>query len=147
MPPRSVNLHALARGAVSSVHPEEEILLYQSIGSLNTKGRPKPLYAPPITLRAQIQSEGGADLAAQDMAPASSLIRRFYLNITPDAPNSAQGELCAPAGILRPLSRGGDMIFRPRDKTWWLVTELAEDFSASGWVAAHAVMQTNPPEL
>ena len=147
MPPPFVNVHSLARAAVSALHPEEDILLYQSIGSLNNKGRPKPVYAPPVPLRAQIQSDGGEDISAQDMTPVSPLTRRFYLNLVPDAPDSARGEACAPAGLIRPLSRSGDLIFRPGQNTWWLVTGLAEDFSASGWVAVRAVMQTNPPEL
>jgi hypothetical protein len=32
------------------------------------------------------------------------------------------------------------------DGTWWLVTALKEDFSASEWVNVSITMQTNPPD-
>ena len=143
----SVNPHALARGAVNAVHPDEEILLYRSLGNLNVKGRPRPRYAPPVATRAQIQSEGGEDLSHQEMAAESAVIRRFFLDLNSFVAEENQEEALSPAGVIRPLSRGGDLIFRPRDKTWWLVTGLADDFSNSGWVSLRAVLQNTPPEL
>lgn len=133
-----LNLRSLTRGALNALQPEEEVLLYQSTGSVNDKGRPRPQYAAPQALKARIQSEDAETLEHGDGTTETAVFRRFYLPTADGA---------RPAGLNRPLSRGGDMIHRPSENTWWLITGLIDDFAPSGWVAARAVLQTLPPEL
>lgn len=132
-----LNLHSLVRGVIATVHPDEDVLLYQSTGSANVKGQPIPVYAPPQALRAQVQSENDEALQHIEKVNESDIVKRFYLTA-----NAAM----RPAGVMRPLSRGGDMIQRA-DGTWWLITGTIDDFSAVGWVAVRATMQTKGPDL
>ena len=133
-----LNLRAITRGALNALQPEEEILLYQSTGSVNDKGRPRPQYAAPQTFKARIQNEGSETLEHGDGTTETAIFRRFYLPTDDGA---------RPAGLNGPLSRGGDMIHRPSENTWWLIVGLIDDFAPSGWVAARAVLQTLPPQL
>ena len=133
-----LNLRALTRGALNALQPEEEVLLYQSTGSVNDKGRPRPQYAAPQALKARIQNEDAENLEHGDGTTETAVFRRFYLPTTGGA---------RPAGLNRPRSRGGDLIHRPNENTWWLITGLIDDFAPSGWVAVRAVLQTLPPQL
>lgn len=45
-----LNLHALVRGSISALHPDETVSLRQSIGQKNVKGRIAPVYAPALTV-------------------------------------------------------------------------------------------------
>ena len=51
-----------------------------------------------------------------------------------------------PSGIRRPDGRGGDMI-RRADGTWWLVTEVSEDFSKAGWISVVITLQVEAPDI
>ena len=136
--PQGLNLRNITRGALKALQPDEEVLWYQSTGSINNKGRPRPQYAAPQAVMARIQSEGAETLEHWDGATETVVLRRFYL---------PAGQNACPAGLVRPLSRGGDMIYRPSENTWWLVAGIIDDFAASGWVAVRAMLQTLPPEL
>lgn len=135
-----MNLHAIANVAVSQVNPNETVLWYQCTGQNQTAGYGvcKPSYAEPVTLQAQVQSEGDAALYYADRAGQNSLVRRFYLHASADTP---------PAGIRRPDARGGDFL-RREDGGWWYVTAVLDDFSAkSGWVCVRAEWQVEGPGL
>ena len=132
-----INLHAIVRGAVTALHPDEAVTLYQSTGQTNTLGRLAPAYAEPQTVQAQIQSLSAEDLAHMEDASRTEISRKAYLF----APDAAQ----PPAGIVRPLARGGDMLVRS-DGTWWLVTGIIEDFTASGWVCVAITQQVEGPQ-
>ena len=73
------------------------------------------------------------------MASGTEITDTFYLF----ADHDPAGRV---AGIYRPLSRGGDMI-QLEDGTWWLVNEVLEDFSLSGWVSVLATLQVVPPDF
>ena len=133
-----MNLHAIVRGAVTALHPDEAVTLYQSTGQTNELGRVIPTYAEPLAVQAQIQNLSADELAQQEEASRTSQTRKAYLF----APSPA----LPPAGIIRPLGRNGDFIQRA-DGTWWLVTALAEDFTASGWVCVNITQQVEPPAL
>ena len=57
-----MNLHAMVRGAIPALHPDESVTLRQSVGQKNVRGRIVPVYAPGQTVAAQIQSLGSDDL-------------------------------------------------------------------------------------
>lgn len=132
-----INLHALVRGAVTALHPDEAVTLYQSTGQSNELGRIVPAYAEPQTVQAQIQSLSAEDLAHMEDASRTEISRKAYL-FAPDA-------ALPPAGIVRPLARSGDMLQRA-DGTWWLVTGIIEDFTASGWVCVAITQQVEGPQ-
>lgn len=132
-----MNLHAIAREAVQTLHPEETVTLCQSTGQRNDLGRIIPTYAEPQAVQAQIQSLSAEDLAHVDEASRTEVSRKAYLF----APSPA----LPPSGIIRPLARNGDFI-RRFDGTWWLVTGLIEDFTASGWVCVAMTQQVDGPQ-
>lgn len=133
-----INLHAAVRSAITGLHPDEAVALRQSVGQQNVRGRITPVYAPEQTVQAQIQSLGQNDLAQAEQTSNTRVDRKAYLY----APNPA----LPPQGIVRPLARNGDML-RRADGTWWLVTAMIEDFTASGWVCVGITQQVRGPDL
>lgn len=133
-----INLHGLVRSAITALHPDEAVTLWQSTGQTNVRGRITPQYGPAQTVSAQIQSLGQNDLAQTEQTSNTRVDRKAYLY----APDPA----LPPQGIVRPLARNGDMLQRP-DGTWWLVTAMIEDFTASGWVCVGITQQVDGPDL
>ena len=150
-----LNLHALVRTAITAVYPDEHVTLYRSVGQDHAQGRLLPLYAPPVALRAQVQSAGAGALGHRDGTGHSEISRHMYVWASPDTP---------PAQVLRPLARGGDLLRRSsaQGHTWWLVTAVTEDFSAAagagpaaaghdnarwGWVLVVCTLQHKVPDF
>ena len=133
-----INLHGLVRSAITALHPDEVVILRQSVGQTNARGRITPRYGPARTVSAQIQSLGQNELAHAEQVSATRIDRKAYLH----APNPA----LPPQGIVRPFARNGDMLQRP-DGTWWLITAMIEDFTASGWVCVGITQQVRGPDL
>ena len=133
-----MNLHAIVRGAIPALHPDETVALRQSIGQQNQRGRIVAVYGPAQTVQAQIQSVGADELQHTQEVDMTKQTRKAYLF----APNPA----LPPQGIVRPLGRNGDFIQRA-DGTWWLVTALSEDFTASGWVCVTITQEEEGPDL
>lgn len=133
-----INLHGLVRSAITTLHPDETVTLRQSVGQRNVRGRVTSVYGPAQVVRAQIQSLGQDDLAQSEATSNTRIDRKAYLY----APDAA----LPPQGIVRPLGRTGDML-RRADGTWWLVTAMIEDFTASGWVCVGITQQVDGPDL
>lgn len=129
-----VNLHDVVRSAITVLHPDETVTLYQSLGQTNVAGLITPKYAEPQTVMAQIQSANNADLEHIGYIGQNKIVMRFWL----------YAGAYPPAGIVRPFSRNGDMI-RRADGTWWLTTGEPDDFDRVGWVCVLAVLQERPP--
>lgn len=132
------NLHGLVRQAITALHPDETVTLRQSSGQRNERGRVTPVYGPAQVVQAQVQSLGQNDLAQREATSNTRIDRKAYL-FAPDAS-------LPPQGIVRPLGRTGDMLQRS-DGTWWLVTAMIEDFTASGWVCVGITQQVDGPDL
>lgn len=142
-----LNLHGLVRGAISAIHPEVPATLYQSQGqTTGPGGEIRAVYAPGRAVSAQIQSEGPSVLAQVDRVGQEEVSRKFYLFSDPEPGQRV-------AGIVRPLSRNGDMLHLAEAGqgaeagTWWLVEATIEDFSRSGWVSVRATLQVKPPDF
>ena len=133
-----LNLHSIARSAIVALHPEESVTLYQSSGQTNTQGTISPTYEAAQTVQAQIQSLSTDELANVENVAQTGQVRKAYLFGPPVSS-------LIPQGIVRPLARSGDMIQRA-DGTWWLVTGVIEDFSASGWVCVQITQQVDAPQ-
>lgn len=75
-----LNLHAVVRGSINAIHPDEEVQLLHSTGSVpDENGFAAPQYERTMGVMAQVQSEGDAALFHADMAGANSIVRKFYL--------------------------------------------------------------------
>jgi hypothetical protein len=136
----SLNLHAMVRGAISALHPEVKATLYQSVGQIVlADGSIKSRYAPGQPISVQMQSEGAEALFHSDRVGMEEENRKFYL-FSESAPDRRV------AGLVRALSRGGDML-QLEDGSWWLVEAILEDFTLSGWASVRAVLQVNPPQV
>lgn len=133
-----MNLHAIANPAVAAVNPNETVLWYENLGqTTDDSGLIVPQYSSPVTLTAQVQSEGDAALYYADRVGQNSIIRRFYLHGTQEQ---------RAAGIVRPEVRGGDYIQRTINGLYYLIDAVLDDFSAtSGWVCVRGVEQTETP--
>lgn len=133
-----LNLHSIARSAIVALHPEEAVTLYQASGQTNNQGVISPTYEAAQAVQAQIQSLSTDELANVENVAQTGQVRKAYL-FGPPATS------LIPQGIVRPLARSGDMIQRA-DGTWWLVTGMMEDFSASGWVCVQITQQVEAPQ-
>lgn len=140
-----INLHAIVNPVISGLHPDVSAMLYQSTGqSTGSGGQVKATYAAGIPIIAQPQSEKASELFHADKVGQENISRKFYLNSESNAESLV-------TGIIRPLGRNGDLfqIGSTADwfsGTWWLIDELIEDFSRSGWVAVRATLQANAPD-
>lgn len=134
-----LNLHSLVNPLIANLHPNEDVVLYQSIGQTNVKGRILPLYSEGEAVELQIQPAGDESLTQQYDANQSTISRKAYL-----FSDTTAGVI--PRSVHRPLARNGDMICRA-DDTWWLVTSLSEDFSKSGWVSITITEQLKAPDF
>lgn len=126
-----MNLHAIVRGLITRVHPDEEVELIQCAGVENIKGRIKSTYAPPVAIRANIQPNG------------EPLEQVDGMNVTPQTEDAYlfSDESNPVKGITRlPISRTGDFI-RRADGTLWRVTDVLEDWSADGWAKVRITQQ------
>lgn len=133
-----VNLHDVVRSAITALHPDETITLYQSTGQvIDREGVVKATYAEGQSVQAQIQSEGDAALYHADRAGMNTQTIKAYLYADRDSP---------PWGIQRPFARNGDM-FQRWDGTWWLITAVSESFRGVGWVAIRGTLQEIPPDF
>lgn len=134
-----LNLHNIVRGAITTVHPDEPVTIYRSAGQKNVAGTVKPIYEQGKNIKAQVQSEKDDALFHANLTGQNQTVRKMYLY---SAPSLAE----KPAGIIRPISRGGDMIKRS-DGTWWLIVAPIEDFSDVGWMSVRATLQTKEPDF
>lgn len=140
----ALNLHAVVNNAIGRIHPHIQATLYQSLGQENRKGVIIPKYAKGIAIEAQMQSESASTLFHTNRIGQEEETRKLYLYS--DA--SMQTKV---AGIVRPLSRNGDIIYIPDtngsfDNTWWLVIAVIEDFTRSGWASVRATLQVKAPQ-
>lgn len=141
-----INLHSVVRGVINMLHPDINATLYQATGQTTAGGgNVKSIYAPGRAIKAQAQSEGTTALFHADRVGSEELVRKFYLFSDPELDARV-------AGIIRPLSRGGDMFQIDATETWfadtwWLVEATIEDFTRSGWVNVRATLQVNPPDF
>ena len=132
-----LNLHAIVHPMVTVIHPDETVTLYQAQGQTNVAGKITPVYLPPQPILAQVQTASDAALYHADRVGQNDVTRNMYLFANSDTP---------PAGVVRPMARGGDIIQRANG-TWWLVVAVPEDFSGVEWVMARCSLQVKAPDF
>lgn len=129
-----MNLHDIVRRAITAVFNDEPCLLIQSTGATFSKGRSTAAYADALEMLAQVQTLGGDDLQVIGETERTERDRKFYLY-------AASSNAGVPAGIVRTAGRTGDYIYRLNYDTYWKIYNVAEDFSAAGWVQVLASEQ------
>ena len=77
-----------------------------------------------MAVRAQVQTLSGDDLTVTGETERTERDRKFYVYAADPVP----------AGQIRTATRTGDYIYRVNPGTVWKVYNVAEDFSAAGWV-------------
>ena len=136
----SLNLHSIVRGSINAVNADENCYLIQAGTQKNELGKTVVSYNSAEQVKAQIQSLGDEDLQIVNNDTLRTPVdRKFYL-----FSDTTTGQ--APKGIIRPLGRAGDFIYRIYDKTFWKIYNVSEDFSPSGWVSVLANMQVQVPD-
>lgn len=134
-----MNLHAIARGPVSAVNAEERCYLIQALGQQNVKGRIIASYAAAEPVSAQIQTLSPDELQAVDNALRTAHLRKFYLFAETYAGHKPQGQ-------MRIRGQAGDYIMRAKDRTFWKIYQVAEDYAEAGWVCVGAALQIDVPD-
>lgn len=118
-----MDLRTIANSVSNTVNPNITVSLQTSNGStIGAAGRQQPQYNPAISGPAQIQAMDGSDLKKVEGMNLSGSIRAAYL----------RGNL---AGVIRPDSKGGDLITVPAAPGvpalfvgLWLVTKVLESW-------------------
>lgn len=96
-----MDLRTIANQVSNCVNPNIIVILQTSAGStLGAAGRQQPLYNSPISGPAQIQALDNVDLKKIEGMNISGSVRAIYM----------KGNL---AGVIRPDSKGGDLIGIP----------------------------------
>lgn len=110
-----MNIHNLVRGAIGSINPDTAATLYRSSGyATSPDGKQVPQYAPPATVRAQVQDLNQRDIQHLLSLNVQGSQRVIYLN----------GAL---NGIVRVQSKGGDLVVLGNGEVW-LVTAVLEQW-------------------
>jgi len=130
-----VDLRTIANAVSNCVNPNIIVRLQTSAGStLGAAGRQQPQYNPAITGPAQIQALDNVDLKKIEGMNISGSVRAIYM----------KGNL---AGVIRPDSKGGDLITVPAAPGvpalfvgLWLTAKVLESWPL--WTKVVIVKQT-----
>lgn len=134
---QGINLHAVVRGAVRSINPDEIVTLYRSMGQSNAGGVVRPCYEAGEDVIAQWQPDEKEALEHAERVNSTSDSEQVFL----------YSEAAKPVAGLRrvPFARTGDMLLR--GKHWYLVTAVIEDWSRVGWINVTATLQNKAPDF
>lgn len=134
---QGINLHAIVRGAINAVNPDEIVTLYRAAGQVNVDGLVTPKYEAGEIVAAQWQPNDEKALEHAEKLNAIKDSEQIFLYS--DTVNPV-------AGLRRlPITRSGDMI--ERGAQWYLVTCILEDWSRVGWINVEVTLQTKPPDF
>ena len=133
-----LNLHNVVRGAITSIHPDETVTLYQSAGQTNVRGIVKAIYKEPQTIKANFQPLDTDALKHMEAFNQTPMSEQAFLYSDMAYPVTGQQRL--------PNIRTGDFIQRS-DETFWLITAVLEDWTWDGWCNVGVHQQTTPPDF
>ena len=130
-----MNLHAIVRGAISSVNPDRLITWRVNTGYVtDSAGARVPSYTDLTGQSAQIQALSGEDLQHPSLLNVQGVKRAVYMF------GNAQG-------VVRPDAKGGDLLLFPQvlggaDQSWLVVCAL-ETWTpdVAGWCKLAVVLQ------
>lgn len=130
-----LNLHKLASNAISIAQPMIAVTVYHSVGMSNVMGVITPTFAEPVQAFARFHSDTEKQ-EHRDNIDTNYTSRKIYIDTTASSKLSC---------ISRQRGKTGDYIHRDSDSTWWLVTDVLEDFAMQGWVCVRGVLQVDAP--
>jgi hypothetical protein len=133
-----LNLHNVVRGAITAIHPDETVTLYQSAGQRNVKGKIVSIYNEPQEVKANFQPLDSDALKHVEVIGNTPISEQVFLYSDAPMPIAGQQRL--------PITRTGDIIKRS-DGTYWLVTVVLEDWTWDGWCNVGVHIQTTPPDF
>lgn len=128
-----MNLNALANGMITAINPNIKGKVLVSIGNETQEdGTVKPVFREVSDAALQIQATTGQDLTHVDAINVQGIFRTLFANRELNSVNRFGG-------------RGGDMIQINTGLTGkvdtWLVTQVLEPWTGSGWTKAFIVLQ------
>ena len=132
-----INLHNVVRGAITSIHPDQNCTLYQSIGQRNVKGKVTPVYAEPKNVKANFQPLDTNTLKHLEALNDTAASEQVFLYSDESCPIAGQKRL--------PVTRTGDIL--NVENQWWLITSVIEDWVQDGWCNVGVHKQVNPPDF
>lgn len=134
---QGINLHAVVRGAVRSINPDETVTLHRAAGQINVDGVVRPCYEAGEEVVAQWQPDEKEALGHTERVNSTFDSEQVFL----------YSEAASPvAGLQRvPIARMGDMLLR--GELWYLVTAVIEDWSRVGWINVTATLQNKAPDF
>lgn len=133
----TMNLHALVRGAITTVNPDYLGVWRESTGyTVGSNFRPAPGYTDHAAFPMQVQMLSGRDLVHTEFISQQGVKRTVY----------CYGNV---QGVVRPDVKGGDLLLFPANRggpnRTWLVTHVLETWTpdAQGWCRVGVVLQTD----
>ena len=129
-----MNLHALVRGAITAVNPDQTVILLQSAGQTVSDYQQRPVWQPACVVKAQVQPTPDKALQWLLQTRQDSIWRDCYL----------YGPV---RGLERATTRGGDMLYFEGFE--WQVDQVLEAWSTTaGWTKVRVVQvrACEPPE-
>ncbi len=135
----ALNLHAIVRGAITSVNPDIIAPWIRSTGNtVATGGKQTATYAAPVNVKMQVQPVKGSDLRKYSFLQAQGIYRAVYL----------YGDV---EGIVRVDAKGGDLLqfaLVPEGTVrTWLVSAVDESWEyvgSGGWCRVIVTLQLDP---
>lgn len=120
-----MNLHAVVRGVIPVVNPDQTVILLQSAGQVVENYQQRPAWAPAVKVKAQVQPTPDKALQWLLQTRQDSIWRDCYL----------YGPV---RGLERATARGGDMLYFEGYE--WQVDQVLEAWNATaGWTKVRAV--------
>lgn len=133
-----INLHHLVRQPINSLNPDQAVIYFRSEGQTErVNGIAQPIYQR-FDWIVQIQPEPDKGQYQSNRVNENTSIRNVYLYALPGREK--------PAAMIRPMSRSGDFVYLPDEKTWWKVDKVPEDFSSIGWCRVQMTLQHKVPD-
>lgn len=123
-----MNLHAIAGPAVSIVNPTTLATLLVSTGyTTGSDGTRTPSYSATDNVPVQVQALSAREIEHLDSINIQNVSRAAYINGNVE-------------GLDRASAKGGDLLIF--DGATWLVVQVLETWSASGWCKVALSKQT-----
>jgi hypothetical protein len=138
-----LNLHKLVRSVITTINPDQPVVVLRSAGRETDEAyTPEPVYFPAVAVFAQPQPVPDSALQFLVQERQNSVWHDFYL----------AGDWNA---LLRDAEKGGDLVYW--DGAEWLVEQVLERWNPTvGWTKIRCIRQrataapeigaTNPPE-
>lgn len=133
-----LDMYKILRPVLHVIQAEESIKIYKFAGQKFYKGVYVPLYHNPVEVHSHVQAKDKGKLSHTNTLATSSYSAIFYVNID---------EIMELTSLKRVKACGGDIVER-RDGTFWLVTDIIDDFTASlAWFSFLATLQNIKPDF